>query len=359
MDWIRGLKEATYDSFASLLHLGHFRVKSAAARVVAMAYGFLVLIIINTYVANLAAFLTITQVDTMINGLQDLTKLPGKRVVSVSVYGNRLKRLGITPEIAQQTENNQDQMVEDLRAGEYKAIVMDEPWISYTANTDGCDLKMLPQTLEFFDYAFAFPKTSDDSLVKNVSEQVLALQEDGVMEDLAREHIFIRRSGCPADREISETRAVRFSQVLGLWIVLAFAILIATLLLVFPLVPRISMGDQHQHVLEGVSDTSSQRVVPTVHCLHAPSRTATVYHKYATMDLECSDDGSALSKAVRMEVREEMQGMRQDLIKLVKQMACGWRPVDSISATGLYRSISDLQTRRWARWSRCSLLGDR
>eukprot|EP00803_Ostreobium_quekettii_P010864 evm.model.scf_2103.1 EVM.evm.TU.scf_2103.1 scf_2103:910-3856(-) len=101
-DWLQGLKDATYDSIAALVNFGHYRVNSTAARTVVMAYGFLVLIIINTYVANLAAFLTISQVDPLINGVDDLMNIPGKRVASIDVYKERLLRQGILAVIVSQ-----------------------------------------------------------------------------------------------------------------------------------------------------------------------------------------------------------------------------------------------------------------
>ncbi|CAD7704733.1 unnamed protein product [Ostreobium quekettii] len=317
-DWIQGLKDATYDSLAALVNFGHYEVHSAAARVVVMAYGFLVLIIINTYVANLAAFLTITQVDSSINGLDDLTNLPGKRVVSIEVYKERLQRQGILPVIASQVQDYQAKMVEDLRAGVYKAVVMDEPWVTYTASTDGCDLNRLPQTIEPFDYAFAFPKTGDDELVRNVSAEVLALQEDGVMERLSIEHIYIRRSGCPTDSEISETRAVHFNQVLGLWIILAFAVLVAGLLLLFPIVPRIPIGTQNRQSSEGGSDTSLRRI-------HTLKRMPTMYHAKATADLESKSSGTLLCKDVQREIsdmKDEMRALRQEVLQLIGTRAC-------------------------------------
>ncbi|CAD7704128.1 unnamed protein product [Ostreobium quekettii] len=330
-DWMRGLRDATYHSFAALLNFGHFRVRSTAARVVVLAYAFTVLIIINTYVANLAAFLTITQVDTLINDLGDLSDLPAKRVATVQVYEERLKGLGITPEILPQVEDYQAAMIEGVRAGEYKAIVMDEPWVSFTANTGGCDLKMLPQTFEYFDYAFAFPKTSDHSLVNNVSNQVLELQENGVMYDLARKHIFAQRSNCSADSVFSEKRSVSFGQVAGLWIVMAVAVLISVILLLCSMVFGVTMGGRAPHDLEGGSSTFPQQV-------RAPKRTPTAYHRHATGDLESG--GGPLCNAVRMEIRDQMRSMSLDVIQLFKEGMCEWRREYPASTECLDRPIS-------------------
>ena len=101
-DWIPGVKDATWHSIVALINFGHFQVHSTAARAVVMGYGFLVLIIVNTYVANLAAFLTATQVDTRIADARDLF---GQRVGTVKVYETQLRRLGITPAVIEQARN--------------------------------------------------------------------------------------------------------------------------------------------------------------------------------------------------------------------------------------------------------------
>ena len=64
-----------------------FKVSSLPARIVTAAYAFLVLIITHTYTANLAAFLTVKQLDTKINSVEDLI---GKTVASLPTYVDRL-----------------------------------------------------------------------------------------------------------------------------------------------------------------------------------------------------------------------------------------------------------------------------
>ncbi|CAD7701751.1 unnamed protein product [Ostreobium quekettii] len=314
-DWLQGLKDATYDSFAALVNFGHYEVHSTAARVVVMAYGFLVLIIVNTYVANLAAFLTITQVDTLVKGVGDLADLPGRRVVSIQVYRDRLARQGILPVIAEQNQDYQAKMVEDLRAGVFRAVVMDEPWVSFTSNTEGCDLKKLSQTIEPFDYAFAFPKTANDSFVQLVSTQVLALQEEGVMETLAIEHINIPRSGCAEDSDISETRAVHFDQVLGLWIILAVAVGGAAFLLVLRI--NVKRNPRAANVREGTDVNGSVRLAFRMNTLR---RKPTMYHRNATEDLQSKSGHTVIDRGLKAEIsafRADLNAMKMEMLQIM------------------------------------------
>lgn len=229
-DWMLGAKNATWDSASALVNFGSFQVRSTEARIVVMGYGFLVLIIINTYVANLAAFLTVTQVDISISDVEDLL---GEEVVSVEPYKAQLKRLGINPIIVKQDDSFLRDFVEGVRSARWKAAIIDEPWVSNVAsNGSNCDLKILPKTIVPFDYAFAFPTDARQEFIQQLSTEVLAMQEEGISSQLAERFIQFPNSGCPEDNEISETRSVKFYQVLGLWIILGVCICLAFMLLI-------------------------------------------------------------------------------------------------------------------------------
>ena len=64
-----------------------FKVHAFPSRIITAAYAFLVLILTNTYTANLAAFLTVDQLDTQIS---DIIDLRGKAVVTIEPYIDRL-----------------------------------------------------------------------------------------------------------------------------------------------------------------------------------------------------------------------------------------------------------------------------
>jgi hypothetical protein len=84
---LHGLKETLWHSVSHTLSIDVFRVHSFPARLVTVGYAFLVLIISNTYTANLAAFLTVDQLDVKISKIDDLR---GKSVVTLRPYVNRL-----------------------------------------------------------------------------------------------------------------------------------------------------------------------------------------------------------------------------------------------------------------------------
>lgn len=84
---LHGLKEALWHSISHTLSIDVFRVNAFPSRMVTVAYGFLVLILTNTYTANLAAFLTVDQLDTTVSSVDDLR---GKSVATIQPYVKRL-----------------------------------------------------------------------------------------------------------------------------------------------------------------------------------------------------------------------------------------------------------------------------
>ena len=83
------LYEALWHSVSHVLSINVFTVHAFPSRVVVAAYAFLVLIVSNTYTANLAAFLTVDQLETEINTVADLW---GRNVATFPTYYRRLEQ---------------------------------------------------------------------------------------------------------------------------------------------------------------------------------------------------------------------------------------------------------------------------
>ncbi|CAD7699481.1 unnamed protein product [Ostreobium quekettii] len=276
-DWVHGLRNATWDSLIALVNFGHFQVKSTAARMVVLGYGFLVLIIIQTYVANLAAFLTISQVETAFSKIEDLY---GQRVATVEVYETQLRRQGIIPIIMVQDDDILSRFVRGLRSSHFKAVVMDEPWMTNTVkNGSSCDLQMLPETFIPFDYAFAFPPRAPREFVDMLSRELLRMQEDLNSTRIADTYIRSANGSCPERNYISDTQAVTIDKVVGLWIILAFCIALAAVNLFWNRFCRVSKSP-------GDSAAVVQCKLRQASRLKRMKRTPTTYHPNASAELE-------------------------------------------------------------------------
>jgi Ligand-gated ion channel/Bacterial extracellular solute-binding proteins, family 3 len=232
---LHGLKEALWHSISHTLSIDVFRVNAFPSRMVTVAYGFMVLILTNTYTANLAAFLTVDQLDTKINSAADLK---GKSVATIEPYVKRLAaNYGITASsrdgahdatlgplcplswsrfggigfrlargfgvweawFAQhvaETSTDQvstsgtlragwdyDKMIRKLRAGQYAAVISDDTQLEPRARADAtCSLHVLDPKIEPFDLAIAFRRDfPHPKLMSALNNALLRLQESGTL----------------------------------------------------------------------------------------------------------------------------------------------------------------------------------
>lgn len=163
-----------------------------STRVMAAAWWFFILILVSSYTANLAAFLTVERMDNPIQSADDLAK-------QTKVYYGCLKS-GSTRAFFQRSnyttyarmwsfmeskraetllESNQ-KGVERVKKGDF-AFLMESTTIEYTVERN-CDLSQVGSLLDQKGYGIA---TQQDSPYRAVlSEAVLTLQEGGVLHKL-------------------------------------------------------------------------------------------------------------------------------------------------------------------------------
>jgi hypothetical protein len=209
-----------------------FMVTSLGARVAVLAFMFLALLVTSTYTANLAAFVTVQSIKSSITSVDDLR---GKAVGTSPIYMDRLRKYGLQPTPYPFNQGSDYLVWRDLvSSGELTAIIRDLPALQWLADTaPSCDVTVLAQTLEPFDYGIAFHANSSDGLVDEWSRAVLRLQEDGTLASLYASWITSPGSGCQTDSQLNQgANSVAFQDLYGLWIILASAIGLGTLLMI-------------------------------------------------------------------------------------------------------------------------------
>ena len=71
-------------------------------------------------------------------------------------------------------------MLDNLREGTYKALVLDAPVIDYTVATNAqCDLYSVGDSFETFNLAIGFPPDAPNSIITPISAAILDLQVCG------------------------------------------------------------------------------------------------------------------------------------------------------------------------------------
>ncbi|XP_075241734.1 uncharacterized protein LOC142336706 [Convolutriloba macropyga] len=202
-------------TLASLMQQGcDVTPNTISGRIIGTFWWFFTLIIIATYTANLAAFLTVTRMDSPIEGLTDLATQ--QKVVYGTVAGSSLEHFfekqaeidATYKQIWKQMDSSRPQsMVSNViegysrvKNGDY-AFMWDYPVLQYQKKRY-CELTTVGKPFNRKNYAFALPKNA--IYLESITLSILALQETGELEKL-RQKWFEAESRCPEDDSTSSS----------------------------------------------------------------------------------------------------------------------------------------------------------
>lgn len=237
-DSVKGYGEASWRTMWVMIQGETMGVTNLAARVVVIVLSFASLIISSSYTANLAAFLTIKSYGE-INSIKDLV---GMSVSTVEVYQDQfLRRYGLrTMEANISSFDDIKREMADVAAGTITGFLIDREVAQYyVAQWPGCQLRLLPQITEPFNYGLAFGASMPRDIVDAFSLSIMQNQEDGTIQEWGDTYL-MSSSACLQDSDTSQDIAqLSFTQVYGLWVMIGGAIGVGMLL----------MGGKRLHVL--------------------------------------------------------------------------------------------------------------
>uniref|UniRef100_A0A1I8ARD8 Glutamate receptor n=1 Tax=Steinernema glaseri TaxID=37863 RepID=A0A1I8ARD8_9BILA len=214
--------------------------RAAATRIVAVIWWMFTLILISSYTAQLAAFLTVERMTTPIESTSDLasqqkikygTLKSGStmdffRESKIPIY----ERMWSIMESSSPTVfvNSSREGIARVKAGNY-AYMMESSMLEYYIERD-CELQSIGGLLDSKGYGIALPKGSP--LRDIMSRTVLQLQERTILEALKNKWWRDRREGVPCAAQ-KETQSVSsFKSVFGIFYVLFAGLVIAFLMAV-------------------------------------------------------------------------------------------------------------------------------
>ncbi len=149
------------------------------SRVLAVLWGFVGIIFVAFYTANLTATLTVEQIEGRINGPDDLH---GKKVAAVAHTTSAEYLRSIAVPITEMATI--EDCYQSLKDG-YDAVVFDAPVLRYYAAHDGAGLvEVVGEPFHDEDYGLLFRLRSD--LRKSVDGALLSIREDGSYAALER-----------------------------------------------------------------------------------------------------------------------------------------------------------------------------
>lgn len=223
---LKSLTEVIWASVSQALLLDKVAVYSTPARIILAGFSFLVLTVSNTYTANLISFLTTSRIDIPY-GIEHI-RARGGLVATIPPYVERIRQQ-LKLDAVSDMEWNYEQMVAGLQAGEYSALISDDKQLESISRADrSCSLHILDEKVLPFETAFAFRRGFEDSRLKRrVDDAILEMQASGTLQQLEDKF-------SPPERRCTvlenlDTKQVGLNTVRGLWVIIAVACTLATL----------------------------------------------------------------------------------------------------------------------------------
>ncbi len=177
-DYYPGILYALYWAAATLATQAEQAPRQWLARVVTVLWMFTGVVFVALYTAQLAASLTVKQIQGGITGPDDL---PGKKVATTRGSTAVAYLREINARVVEVTSINE--AYKALLDKEVEAVVFDAPVLQYyAANAGKGEVQMVGSLFRKEDYGIVFPQNSP--LRKRVNDALLALREDGSYQQL-------------------------------------------------------------------------------------------------------------------------------------------------------------------------------
>ncbi|XP_058444442.1 glutamate receptor ionotropic, kainate 2 isoform X2 [Malaya genurostris] len=211
--------------------------KASSTRAVASIWWFFTLIMVSSYTANLAAFLTVEQIHSPISSATDLAAASGKIKYGAKRDGSTFSFFKDAEDEVYQTMyqymiQNPDLLTSSNPEGlnrvktENYAFLMESTSIEYIVERE-CDVTQIGDLLDDKGYGIAMRKNSPYRSA--LSEAVLRLQEQGVLTSLKRKWWKEKRGGgaCANAMEEGGALALEVANVGGVFVLLIVGCVIA------------------------------------------------------------------------------------------------------------------------------------
>ncbi|XP_066275462.1 glutamate receptor 2-like [Branchiostoma lanceolatum] len=236
-----GCCEAVWQSFVALVQLGpEFLPRSLAGRVSAFFWGVGILVAISTYTANLAAFLTVRNVDNSIKSAEDLL---GQKEISygtVRTYAQWVSfktstiepyhSLGVVMKSKEETVlvDNLQEGLDKMRQERY-ALFAGSSELDYHASRQPCDLQTIGRVFWQTGYGMFLPKNSKYTVEFN--KVIVAAKERGIFDALDAK--WIKSQECSGtDQTVLESSVIGLQDMLGVFVLVYGGMALALIVLI-------------------------------------------------------------------------------------------------------------------------------
>ncbi|XP_078618356.1 glutamate receptor 2-like [Branchiostoma floridae x Branchiostoma japonicum] len=256
-----GFWEAVWQSFVALVQLGpEFLPRSLSGRVSAFFWGIGILVAISTYTANLAAFLTVRNVDNSISSPEDLLSQTEISYGVVRTYATWVSFKTTTTEPYQSLgvvmkANEESVLVENLQEGldkmrqEKYALFTDSAELDYASSRQPCDLETIGRLFWQTGYGMLLPKNSKYTVEFN--QAIVSAEERGVVDELDVK--WIKSSECSGtDQTVLESSVIGLQDMLGVFVLVYGGMALALVVLIGEFIHScyqdVKKSDPHKHL---------------------------------------------------------------------------------------------------------------
>lgn len=227
------LQELNLNLRSTLLHMTNSHEpptgSSLPAHIVLWAWGLLVMIVLSLYTGTTAAIMTTRSLTEGINSRADLA---GKAVGTWTDYLEKLAKDGI-PAIGYKWDVVEDEvgMLDALLTGKVSAFVLDANFVEYVAGHN-CSFSAVPERFLLNDVGLGMHNEFPLPLVNELNNAIIKVIGAGINEELLS--TLVTNFGGPCSvraSDVSPSSQLQVQQVLGLWVILALAMMVGAAVL--------------------------------------------------------------------------------------------------------------------------------
>ncbi|KAL8603458.1 hypothetical protein ACOMHN_053125 [Nucella lapillus] len=246
--------------------------KSVSGRIVTSVWWFFTLIIISSYTANLAAYLTTMRMSAPIKSAEDLAKQTEIKYgtmasgstnaffnqTTVSLYQRMWSFMTSQKNVFVDSNSQGIRKVRESH-GKY-AFLIESTTNEYHNNREPCDTMKVGSNLDSKGYGVATPMGSD--IRDRLTLSILELREHGELEQL-KKYWWFEMSECPAEKgttKESEDNALTLSKVAGIFYILVAGLALSVISVVMEFLYKTKVDSRRQNISFGSEARSKFRL---------------------------------------------------------------------------------------------------
>ena len=232
------LHNSVWYFYSTFMQQGPEAAAFLSGKVLLAGWFFFCLIVVSTYTANLAAFLTVKSSPNIIESVDELSKQEQVKygvakhtavseffnLSTIETYHRMYEYMRRTDGVVMNTTQDGINRVKNGIPGEY-IFIGNKPLLDYTSSQEPCTSKVVGDTFNRGSLGIAMPKGMP--YLKDFSIAILKLKDMGKLEELERKWLKSGPCSQQSDDDESDNQAARILQMSGVFLLLVIAILLS------------------------------------------------------------------------------------------------------------------------------------